>query len=73
MNKIVLNSLMAAAVLGGVIAFNLSWPAAHQQTYACLAIGEGVCFSGTTEWVALSAEIVPPRQGLMIAMAGSPI
>jgi hypothetical protein len=38
--------------------------------HACLAIGSGVCFSGTTAWVARAAETETRPYAVMLAMAG---
>jgi hypothetical protein len=37
---------------------------------SCLGIGQNVCLSGSTEWVAAAAAAAPRQQGTMFAMAG---
>lgn len=69
MTKSIVFSVLASAVLtsAGFIAFASAGPLHAPKTYACLAVGQGVCMSGTTEWVAEKAAAAPrPYQ---IAMA----
>ena len=64
--------VLAVAALGGIsaAAVALEHPAAASQDIACLAIGTGVCLSGTVNWVAHAAEISQRPANVMVAMAG---
>lgn len=42
-------------------------------THGCLSVGQGVCLSGTTEWVAAAAQVSVRSNTLMMAMAGDAI
>lgn len=70
--SIVIGMLMAGVVAGAAV---LAVPPQTRQSLArqnssCLAIGEGVCFSGTTEWVAQAAAKVAVQSRVMLAMSG---
>lgn len=62
-------SAMAGAALAslGVAMMMQSAPAAPRQ--ACFAVGSGVCFSGTTDWVAAAAAREPKLE-IKLAMGG---
>ena len=65
--------VLAVVALGGIsaaaVAFKQPAPAAPRDV-ACLAIGTGVCLSGTVTWVAHAAESSQRPAAIMIAMAG---
>ena len=42
-------------------------------THGCLSVGQGVCLSGTTEWVAAAAQKSDRSNTLLLAMAGDAI
>jgi hypothetical protein len=64
--------ILAAVALGGISTAAVAWkhPAPVSQEVACLAIGQGVCLSGTVSWVAHAAAQSQRPQTVMIAMAG---
>lgn len=64
--------ILAAMALGGIstAAVALKHPVPVAQEVACLAIGPGVCLSGTVSWVAHAAAQSQRPQTVMLAMAG---
>lgn len=65
-------SVLAAVALiaASVTAIATNRRASPQHDHACLAIGQGVCLSGTTEWVAQAAERSLYQSTITLAMAG---
>lgn len=62
--------LIAAA---SAAATHLPSNATVAASLGCVPVGDGVCFSGTKEWVAGAMTIQAPRRGVMVAMAGDAI
>jgi hypothetical protein len=70
MNTRTIVSVFASAILtcAGIVAFAGAGPLHASKTYACLAVGQGVCLSGTTEWVAEKAAAAPRPYQIALAM-----
>jgi hypothetical protein len=65
--------LLVAAGLGAAIAtaiLVIETPPAAPQQPACLAVATGVCFSGTTAWVASAAATLQRESEVKLAMSG---
>ncbi len=67
-----IRSLVIGALLMGVAAsaVALTYHGEIHQTTSCLAIAEGVCLSGSTEWVAQAAAKSAAQGKTMLAMSG---
>lgn len=62
-------SLLATVVIVSVsTAVAMKAPRVLPPGHACLAVGEGVCFSGSTQWVAQAAETLSLQQTEMKVM-----
>ena len=70
--QISIRSLVIGTLLVGVAASAVAVTRETEthQTASCLAIAEGVCLSGSTEWVAQAAAKSALRRNTMIAMSG---
>ena len=62
-------ALMAAGASAAAVAMDRPIVVTH----ACLFVGQGVCLSGTTDWVAAAAQHSMMSNTLMLAMAGDAI
>jgi len=65
--------LLLAAAFGAAVATTtvvMATPPAAPEKPACLAVGAGVCFSGSTTWVAQAAAIVERENEVRFAMSG---
>lgn len=64
-------SVLAVAAIAGISTAGIAMQTRERaHSHACLAIAQGVCFSGTMEWVAKAAEATPSRDIIMLAMVG---
>ena len=62
-----------ALVAAGASAAALAMDRPIVVTHACLSVGQGVCLSGTTDWVAAAAQRSMTSGTIMLAMAGDAI